>query len=101
GTSLDKDAEDGYIDISYETQVSLQEQSEYCRRSKKIISSAGVQNGSEITISFEPSYQKLIFHSIRIIRNGEVLDRLDLSKIKMVHQEEELSNFIYNGTVNA
>ena len=98
---LDKDAADGYIDISLEKQVYLAKQSEYIRRSKKIISQAGVQNGSEISISFDPSYEQLTFHSIRIIRNGETLDRLQLSKIKILHQEKELSSFIYNGLLDA
>ena len=84
-----------------EKQVYLAEQSEYIRRSKKIISQAGVQNGSEISISFDPSYEQLTFHSIRIIRNGETLDRLQLSKIKILHQEKELSSFIYNGLLDA
>ena len=100
-TSLDKYAADGYIDISCEKQISLADKSEYVRRSKKIISQAGVQNASEISVSFDPSYEQLIFHSIHIIRNGEILNRLQLSKIKTVHQEKELTNFIYNGLLNA
>lgn len=99
--SLDKYAADGYIDISSEKQISLAEKSEYVRHSKKIISQAGVQNASEISISFDPSYEQLIFHDIHIIRNGKILSRLQLSKIKTVHQEKELTNFIYNGLLNA
>ncbi|MEO8768804.1 MAG: DUF3857 domain-containing protein [Ferruginibacter sp.] len=100
-TSLDKHATDGYMDISYEKQVNLAEQSRYYRLSKKIVSQAGIQNGSEISIPFDPTYEKLSFHSIHIIRKGEILDRLQLSKIKILHQEEELTNFIYNGNLNA
>lgn len=100
-TSLDNNATDGYIDISFESQVSLAEQSKYVRCSRKIISQAGVQNGSEISVSFDPSYEQLMFHSIHIIRGTEELDRLKLSDIKTVHQETELKNFIYNGELNA
>ena len=100
-TSLDKDATDGYIDISIEMQVSLADQTEYFRSSKKIISQAGVQNGSQLSISFDPSYQQLIFHTVRIIRKGETINKLQLAKIKTLHQEEELANFIYNGALNA
>ena len=100
-TLLDKYATEGYIDVGYEIQVSLASQSEYVRHSKKIISQAGVQNGSQISIVFNPSYQQLFFHAIRIIRNGETINKLQLSNIKTVHQEKELNNFIYNGTLNA
>ena len=59
-TSLDKHATDGYIDIDFELQVSLTEQCEYVRRSKRIISQAGVQNASQVEVSFNPSYQQLL-----------------------------------------
>jgi Domain of Unknown Function with PDB structure (DUF3857)/Transglutaminase-like superfamily len=100
-TTLDKNAEDGYVDIDFEKQYYLADQSKYVRQSTKIISQAGVQNGSEVSVSFDPSYQQLIFHSIRIIRNGESINHLKISNIKTVHQEKELKNFIYNGTVDA
>ena len=100
-TSLDKEASDGYVDVSYEEQVSLEYKSTYTRGCKKLISQSGVQNGSEINVSYDPTYQELTFHTIFIIRNGEKLDRLDLSKIKIIQQEKELSNFIYNGRQNA
>jgi transglutaminase-like putative cysteine protease len=100
-TSLDKDATEGSLDIYFEAQISLAERSKYIRQSKKIISQAGVQNGSTVSVSFDPTYQQLIFHKIQIIRKGETLNKLELSKIKTVHQEEELDNFIYNGMLDA
>jgi hypothetical protein len=100
-TSLDKDAGDGYIIISNEVQVSLSQQSRYIRSIKKIISGAGVQNGSQVSASFDPSYEQLIFHSISITRDGKSINKLQLSNIKTVHQEKELTNFIYNGSIDA
>ena len=47
-TRLDHDAEDGYFDVEYETQVSLADQSVYYRRAMKILTEAGIQNCSEI-----------------------------------------------------
>ena len=99
--SLDKHATDGYIDIDFELQVSLTDQCEYVKRSKRIISQAGVQNASQVEVSFNPSYQQLSFHSISIIRSGKTINKLELSKIKTIHQESELNNFIYNGRLNA
>jgi len=98
---LDREAEDGYVDITYEKQVSLAEQSMYVRHSYRIISEAGVQNRSQISVDFDPSYQHLTFHTINIIRNGQIINRLDLDKIKTIHQETELNEFIYNGTQQA
>src|SRR5450432_1385041 len=60
-TSLDKDAAEGSLDIYFEVQVSLAQKTRYARRAIKIISQAGVQNGSMVSVSFDPSYQQLIF----------------------------------------
>lgn len=98
---LDREAEDGYVDVTFEKQVSLAEQAVYVKHSYRIISEAGVQNRSQITVDFDPSYQHLTFHTINIIRNGQIVNRLDLSKIKTIHQESELNEFIYNGTQQA
>ena len=100
-TSLDQYATDGFIIIDHEDQISLTDQIEYIKRSMKIISQAGVQNASTISITFDPLYQQLSFNSIKIIRNGESIDKLNLSKIKTVQQEKELANYIYNGSLNA
>jgi len=100
-TLLDKDATDGYVNIGYEVQVCLAEQRLFVRRSKKIISNVGVQNESQISVSFNPAYQQLFFNTIRIIRNTTILNKLQIGAMKIVHQEDDLNNFIYNGTLNA
>ncbi len=100
-TSLNNQASEGSLNVYFETQISLGEHTKFVRQCKKIISQSGVQNESTITVSFNPLYQKLFFHSIKIIRNGETINKLQLSKIKILHQEENLKDFIYNGTMDA
>lgn len=99
--SLEKFAEDGYIDLNHECQVNLAEQTTFYRNTTKIISQAGVQNGSQVSVTFDPAYSKLIFHYVNVIRQGTTIKKLKLSEIKTVHQEEDLKNFIYNGNINA
>lgn len=100
-TALEKDAIDGLIDLNYEMQIQLQDQSEYVSRSIKVLSDAGVQNGSEISVHFEPTYQQLIYHTIQVRRGSQIINQLKLSKIKTIQQEEDLNNFLYNGNLNA
>lgn len=100
-TILEKHAVEGLIDLNFEQQVQLQDQCEYVSRSIKVLSDAGVQNGSEISVYFEPSYQQLIFHSIQIRRGKEIINKLQLSKIKTIQQEQELNDFLYNGSLNS
>jgi transglutaminase-like putative cysteine protease len=99
--SLDDEADDGYVDLVYEKQVSLVQPASFYKKAIKIISEAGVQNSSEVSISFDPSYQELCFHSIRIIRGSQTISKLQLSRIKTIQQETELNRFIYNGSLTA
>jgi transglutaminase-like putative cysteine protease len=98
---LDSDAEEGYIDLDYELQVSLPQQAKYVKSATRILSEAGVQNNSEISVNFDPTYQQLIFHSIKIIRGNQTIDRLQLSKVKVIQQEKELDMHLYNGALTA
>jgi len=100
-TALNREAEDGYIDIDYQKQVSLATQSVYIKNVSKILSEAGVQNMSQLSLYFDPTYQSLTIHSINIIRDGQTINKLDLSKIKTIQEESELDRFIYNGTLKA
>jgi len=98
---FDDEAQDGYIDIDYEKQVNLQKQSTYYRKAYRIISEAGIQNNSEISIVFDPSFEQLIIHSIKIRRGEKSLNKLQPEKIKVIQQETELANHIYNQSLSA
>lgn len=100
-TSLDNEAEDGYIDINFERQISLVEGSTYFKRSMRILSEGGVQNMSQVSVSYDPSYEQLIFHTIDVIRDKKRTSQLQLAKMKVLHEEEELDRFIYNGELKA
>ena len=69
--NMDADAEDGAVDLAYEKQVYIEKQSVYIKRAIKLLSEAGVQNKSEISVEYDPAFQQLFFHKINIIRNGD------------------------------
>ena len=100
-SKLIDDARDGYMNLVHEIQVNLGTRTTYQRTVIRILTAAGIQKRSEVSVTYDPAYQRLLFHKICIIRNGKEINKLDLSKIKTVHQEKELQRYIYNGTVNA
>jgi len=59
---------------------------------------SGLDDLSQLRFYFEPSYQKLTIHFLRIRRRDQALDVLRPSEIKMIQQEEELDQQLYNGT---
>ena len=69
-----------------------------CRR---IETAAGLSDVSQLKFYFEPSYQQLAIHFIRIRRDGALIDALKPSEIKVIQQEEDLNQQLYNGTLAA
>ncbi|MEI6949992.1 DUF3857 domain-containing protein [Paraflavisolibacter sp. H34] len=97
--SLDAEAEDGVVDLAFEQQVSLAEEAEYCKKAVRLLTEAGVQNNAQVSVSFDPSYQQLVFHSLCIVRNGQVLNRLDPARMKTIQQEKDLDRSLYDGSL--
>ena len=60
--------------------------------------STGLENNSQISIDFDPSYEKLTIHAIQIIRDGKTIDKLDNAIRSVIQKENELEKLIYNGT---
>lgn len=74
---------------------------EYHRRVRKVVSPAGVQNGSEIAFDFDPSYQKLVIHDITVLRGDEHKKVLDPASIRVIEKEDGQSDHLYDGMLSA
>ncbi len=73
----------------------------YYHHVQKIETAAGLDDISQVRLYFEPSYQQLAIHFIRIRRDGSLIDVLRSSEIKVIQQEEGLDQQLYNGTLAA
>jgi transglutaminase-like putative cysteine protease len=96
-----KDVSDGYYMGLVEKQNHAELKEEYRHFIREIISQSGVQNGSEISVTYDPGFQQLIFHKIIVWRNNHPVDQLSARKFKVLQNEKELSKFIYSGTFDA
>jgi hypothetical protein len=61
----------------------------------------GAENAGQLYVSFDPKYQRLILHELKVIREGKEINKLDVNSFKILATETELSRFIYNGTYSA
>ena len=93
-SNLDKDAEGGNIDIDFEKQVSLSDNSTYIKRSYKVLSGAGVEDNSQVSIDFDPSFEQLTIHTIVIIRNGQIINKLVLPERLQPHFSKQIQRFL-------
>ena len=68
---------------------------------RQILTEAGVQDHSEVSLDFDPSYQELLLHDVVVHRGTNMLNRLDRGAIRFVQRETDLERKLYNGTVSA
>ena len=73
----------------------------FYRYAQKALNISSLERASTIEIDFDPSYQRLIFHSVNIIRNGKKINALRSKDIKLIRQEKQLTQGMLNGRVTA
>ncbi len=100
-TSTGQEAEAGYYYLLSDKQFNTQLDSYYARLVVKVINTEGISQLSDLTFEFDPEYEKLIFHKIKVVRDGEVINKLDLNKIQTVQRESNLERKLYDGRLTS
>jgi transglutaminase-like putative cysteine protease len=95
-TAPAKKMEEGYYYLLLDKQTNMASQQTYSRYVRKIVTDAGVQSCTRVSIDYNRSYEHIIIHSIRIIRDGQASNRLSMSKFKVIDSQGELANNQYN-----
>lgn len=73
----------------------------YYHEVRQVTSDNGVQNGASVSVSFDPAYQQLTFHSLEVTRGGLKKNRLERSQIKLFQREKDMEYFLYDGAYTA
>ncbi len=100
-TPAPADISDGYYYELLDLQFHLLHHTEFTHFVKRIVNESGVQDQSEVSVTFSPDFQQVVFHCILILRDGAVLDQLDPNHIKVVQEETDAGDFEYNGLKRA
>ena len=72
----------------------------YIRRSRRINALAGVEDGSEIEVEVDPSYQGFVLHHLEIVRGDRRIDALATADVRVLDAEDSRDKRIYNGTTS-
>lgn len=70
---------------------------EYGLFARQILNPAGVQDGSEISILFDPAYETIALHSVDVLRDGQWTPRLSKDIVHVLQREEDMDNYIVHG----
>src|SRR5947209_18413650 len=98
-----KDAESGVRFLLDDRQARVGDKGlqEYFHLVEQVSTAAAVEKVSQLRLDFEPSYQSLVIHHINILRAGQTINALRPSEIKIIEQEGELDERLFNGTLSA
>ncbi len=77
-----------------ERQINAKNDEQYFHWVRQVLTSDGVEQGSHIIINFDPSYESLTMHWVKIWRGTNALDRLDASRIHITESGQNNGEFI-------
>lgn len=100
-TVADVDAGTDERVLLWEQQLNVVSNETFVHSIRQVLTTAGVQKGSTISIDFNPGYEELTLHWARIWRGGQHLDRLDTNEVRVVQREQDLDQYILNGQKSA
>jgi transglutaminase-like putative cysteine protease len=91
----------GYDYLLLDRQVNVPEQSAYFHTVYRITSAGSLQAGARLSWNYDPAYEQLTLHHLRVIRDGAVQERLKADLVKTIQQERDLDRHMLNGELTA
>src|SRR3954467_13487141 len=95
-----RSGDEGLLD-DHQVRVAGANVNEFFRRVNQVVTSAGVQNASEVSIDFHPSFQRLGIHDVVAIRGDDRVDELDRDEVRIIEKESDADESIYDGQLTA
>lgn len=94
-------ASGGYYYLLLDQQENVAACERFGHYAYKVLTSDGVQEMSDISLDFDPQYQKLTFHEVVIHRNGQTINQLSRPAIKTIQREQSMDRYLYDGALTA
>ncbi|NTX59687.1 DUF3857 domain-containing protein [Myxococcus sp. CA051A] len=73
----------------------------YAHYARRVLTEGGIEEAAEINVTFDPSFERLTLHGVWLHRGGQRKDVLEPQAVKVIQQERELEQRLYNGTLSA
>ena len=91
----------GFDYLVLDRQVKVSEQSVYWRSIYRITAEGSLQSGARLTWNYDPAYEQITLHHLRVIRGGETQERLNEGLVKIIQRENDLDRHMLNGESTA
>src|ERR1044072_8658844 len=90
----------GYEVLLVDRQEALRESTveRYRHVAYRVLNQTAVQDHSQIELVFDPSYERVTLHAVKVSRPGHVSNQLRPGRIRVVHRETQLDYQIFDGS---
>jgi len=95
------DVSSGYYLTLADCQLNLDKNASYSHDVINVVSYSGITKASQLSVTYDTSFQVLKIHHLYIWRNGEKIDRTINLNFKILNNEYDLHNGIYMGLITA
>lgn len=92
-----KPSEVNFHQLLFDSQRNWEEKTSYYHQAFRTLSQSGIEAGSKIEIDFDPNYQEVLVHTLRVFRDGQWIDQLEGSRYDLIQKEKDLDNNIFRG----
>jgi transglutaminase-like putative cysteine protease len=99
-TPADK-SQSGHFFLLFERQIHVEKAETFSRVAYRITAQSALQDGARISIDYDPEYEQIDFHFLRVVRDGQSSERLSADALKILQQERDLDRHLYNGQFTA
>lgn len=96
-----EDASYGWDYLLLDHQINLATDESYEHNVYRITAEGSLQSASRLSWGFDPSYESLSLHHLRVLRDGIVQERLAPKLIQVIQQENDLDRHQLNGRLTA
>ncbi|MFL6699837.1 MAG: DUF3857 domain-containing protein [Vitreoscilla sp.] len=90
-----------YLLSDRQTRLEARDRIAYNHYAMRAITGDGVEDAAHVQVSYDPTYQTLTLHSIKVHRGGQVFSRLVAARVKLLQREKDLEARIYDGRKTA
>jgi len=89
--------ESGFVYLLSNEQENYNTKHLFSEYAYKVLNSEGIQSMSDLYISFDPSYEKIQFHFLNIIRENEKINQLP-NTFNIIQRETSADRYLYDGS---
>lgn len=90
-----------YLLVDRQTSLADPSPRDFLRLAMQPTDAQAVQKVAQLYVEFNPEYQSLELHSVRVIRDGRSTDRTGEVKFELLQRETKLEQQLYDGEVAA